>query len=384
MGSAWGTVIEGSRQLWRTRREHDAPVGAQLAELLLFRRVSRMSRSEFYLYRLWRAGVPLADRLTFTSLRERLITDPRLNPLPWRAVCASKTAGAALLRGAGLNVPECLGMIGAGPLPDCGGAPAIRSAADLASVAKDAGPAGLIVKPDDGMQGRSVISIAWTGSREVVDVAGTVHDIDQLWEELRRPPARMWRLERRVMAHPALARMSAGGTPTLRMLALFVHGTPFMHAVTLRLPCRGSAVDNFSAGNYAAPVDPATGRIGPAVRRDFDGVFEKHPDTGATVAGLTLPGWPAARDAIVEAMPRLTPLSALGWDVALTDNGPVVLEINDYWGAYAVQRPHDRGILFGALIELLEEAGGAGILARRERLMPGWTARARSRAGYPG
>jgi hypothetical protein len=108
-------------------------------------------------------------------------------------------------------------------------------------------------------------------------------------------------------------------------------------------------VDNFSKGAYGnmmASVDVATG----IVSRTLDGfwpstsVVEQHPDTAARLEGFQLPYW----DAILEICRRggkVFPLMRIQhWDFALTDTGPVILELNDIGGTIGAQI-HGQGLL---------------------------------------
>jgi hypothetical protein len=47
---------------------------------------------------------------------------------------------------------------------------------------------------------------------------------------------------------------------------------------------------------------------------------------------LTLPHWPQLRDLVERGARALAPLGTLGWDVALTAEGPVLVEANANWG----------------------------------------------------
>ena len=64
--------------------------------------------------------------------------------------------------------------------------------------------------------------------------------------------------------------------------------------------------------------------------------FDRHPDTGAVFAEVTVPFWDEVRDITARAAPAL-PLGSLGWDVALTPEGPVLIEANYSWGIDTMQ-----------------------------------------------
>ncbi|MDP2369222.1 sugar-transfer associated ATP-grasp domain-containing protein [Rhodoferax sp.] len=108
-------------------------------------------------------------------------------------------------------------------------------------------------------------------------------------------------------------------------------------------------VDNFSLGkngNLLANVDLATGEISRVVGGFWPNtqVLTKHPVSGKPATGLRLPGW----DQILDACQRggaVFPLMKIHhWDFALTDKGPMILELNDVGGTEIAQ-VHGRGLL---------------------------------------
>ena len=88
------------------------------------------------------------------------------------------------------------------------------------------------------------------------------------------------------------------------------------------------------ARGLRAGVSLEDGVLGPAATTAAEGLgqalLETHPDTGLAVAGLRLPYWEEACALVCAVAPRFIPLRALGWDVALTPTGPVLVETN--WG----------------------------------------------------
>jgi hypothetical protein len=108
-------------------------------------------------------------------------------------------------------------------------------------------------------------------------------------------------------------------------------------------------VDNFSKGAYGnlmASVDVATG----IVTRTLAGFWPQttiavnHPLTGARLEGFQLPWW----DKVLEICRQggtIFPLMRIHhWDFALTDSGPVILELNDVGGTIGAQI-HGQGLL---------------------------------------
>jgi hypothetical protein len=146
--------------------------------------------------------------------------------------------------------------------------------------------------------------------------------------------------------HPEIADLTTGAAATVRIVTgrLPDSRAEFVIAA-FKLPVGASSADNFAAGGLASPVDEATGVLGPAIAKDLAASWcERHPDTGAAISGRRLPFWPEAVDLALRAHDALPEFALLGWDVALTPDGPSLVETNRGWSFDLVQRPHGRPI----------------------------------------
>jgi len=88
--------------------------------------------------------------------------------------------------------------------------------------------------------------------------------------------------------------------------------------------------DNWSQGGYLAPVNVESGEIRPLVALDHPprSRLDCHPETGERVAGVTVPHWNALRTLVRGAARLHRPAPFVGWDVAVTPSGPVLIEAN--------------------------------------------------------
>ena len=96
---------------------------------------------------------------------------------------------------------------------------------------------------------------------------------------------------------------------------------------------------------YAAAIDLATGRLA-AMTGDkpecLSQWHDRHPVTGVAVEGRAVPCWDALA-ALAERAHRVTRDRVLvGWDIAITPSGPVLLEGNSYPDVHYPQRIHRR------------------------------------------
>jgi hypothetical protein len=214
--------------------------------------------------------------------------------------------------------------------------------------------------------------IALAASRdELTRVNGDVISADEVWQPIASAPHRAWRIERRVVAHPTVGGWRPGATPTVRLITALIDGVADVHIGMMKVPRHPSGVDNFHVGNLACDVDLATGRIGRAVNAEGTEWHETHPESGTPIAGVVIPDWPMYLDIVRTAAPAFSPLTSLGWDVAVSADGPVILEANTSWEEI-VQLPLDRGILHGRYAALLRKVGAVRMFDRRRAEHPGW------------
>ncbi|MGH7075146.1 MAG: sugar-transfer associated ATP-grasp domain-containing protein [Stellaceae bacterium] len=131
--------------------------------------------------------------------------------------------------------------------------------------------------------------------------------------------------------HPDIARVSNGALASLRIVTGMneAGATEFVTAM-LGLP-HGPRTTSIAA--ICCSIDLAKGRIRQAELHGGEPIAD-HPDTGAPIVGIVLPFWRESIDLVCRAHAAAFPRFAfLGWDVALTMDGPILLETNSGWGA---------------------------------------------------
>ena len=123
---------------------------------------------------------------------------------------------------------------------------------------------------------------------------------------------------------------------TIRVLTLRPEAgeDAFVAAAVHRFGGAGTGVvDNFSAGGLVAEVDVDSGRMSAAAVIGPGNVLTfrpDHPDTGAEIEGITIPHWEEAKELVVRICADLPQLDYVGWDVAITADGPVIIEGNSH------------------------------------------------------
>ena len=140
-------------------------------------------------------------------------------------------------------------------------------------------------------------------------------------------------IQEKLHPDPAIADRCGNRLTSARIVVLNeAQGAKILSAVW-RVPTGTNMTDNFSAessGNLCGGIDLASGSVG----RVFQGIgwelrpLETHPDTGAKLTGFCLPDWRHAADLSLACAAELPGLGLQHWDIALTDRGPVLLELN--------------------------------------------------------
>jgi hypothetical protein len=152
-------------------------------------------------------------------------------------------------------------------------------------------------------------------------------------------------IQRRLVPHPELADLSADVLTTVRIMTILDEDGAFeaTHAV-YRMPMTASAkVDNFHAGGLAAKVDIETGELGQASDIGLNPHSEwhaSHPVTSARIDGRKLPFWKETLDLAQRAHTAMRERTVIGWDIAIVDDGPVMIEGNSGADLDIIQRTH--------------------------------------------
>lgn len=140
------------------------------------------------------------------------------------------------------------------------------------------------------------------------------------------------------------AGFTTGGLATCRIVTgrAIQGGEPFLLGAFARFPLDHEAVDNLSAGGVGAGVDLESGAltIG-TIWVGEKGHHERHPRTGAQIKGAVLPGWPEMAELALRAHRAAGDWRSVGWDVALAEEGPVLIEANLQWSVF-FHRPMSR------------------------------------------
>ncbi len=117
--------------------------------------------------------------------------------------------------------------------------------------------------------------------------------------------------------------------------------------------------DNFehgASGNMLAAVDVSTGRVFRAVAGVGTKQVEnpKHPKTGREIVGFEIPYWRETLDLVVNGQKAFPGFLCPGWDIAICDDGPKILEINAFGDIDLSQHAYRTAFIDDSFVSLLK------------------------------
>jgi hypothetical protein len=143
-----------------------------------------------------------------------------------------------------------------------------------------------------------------------------------------------------VEQHEVLARLNPSSVNTIRINTLRTDDHVDSHVAVMRVGRAGAIVDNAAAGGLCVRIDMRTGQLARFARAKpsvSTRLFEQHPDTGVAFGSVHVPFWPDVLELVQQGARAMAPLRSLGWDVAVTPEGPIVIETNAAWAPEVFQ-----------------------------------------------
>lgn len=135
-------------------------------------------------------------------------------------------------------------------------------------------------------------------------------------------------LEEIVNNHHSIKNIFPNALSTVRMPTIRTKKGTEIFASVIRFGRGGQVVDNVASGGITAFIDMNSGIVETPGYDKKGNKYIVHPDTGASIVGFKIPMWESAKIFAKELSEVIPSNRYVGWDLALTEVGWVMIEGN--------------------------------------------------------
>jgi hypothetical protein len=318
-----------------------------------------MSATEYFEFRLYEDDLPFDEKRAFVGKHGQRVLDELTADEFSMFLAYDKLTMSMLLRGLGLPIPSPLALY-------CGWArscpfPVLQGAAQLTRFLEKCQDYPIYLKPCHGHYGRGNASLTGFSDGGVVLGDGTRVPVDEFVGSLRDRSGLGWLIQKTLLPHREIVERCGRKISGVRFYALLSARGPVIHRAVWKINVGKRDADNFdhgTSGNLLGAIDLATGTITRVVGGLGATQVQNpvHPVTGRPLVDVVLPEWERARSVVLRGTAAFPGFISQGWDVALCDEGPVLMEVN-VPNVDISQLSYRKGFLDDACMGYLEELG---------------------------
>ena len=193
----------------------------------------------------------------------------------------------------------------------------------------------LFLKPIDSFKGLHTYSL------EKKDGDYYLNDKKASMEEIERQlnsSGKSLMVQPKLLQHPEMNRIYGNSINTIRIVTILHNEEPKVVGMFLRLGGHGSIVDNMSAGGLGVGIneDGTLMKYG-FLHNKYGTKTDRHPDTGVVFSTFKIPFFEESIELVKNAQKKFHLIPAIGWDVCVTPDGPILVEGNDNFGGIGLQ-----------------------------------------------
>jgi hypothetical protein len=260
---------------------------------------------------------------TFRKIRNR--SNLRAGHGPYNYVCVlrDKFLFSQLLASLGFATPRTVALLDRNAITWFGS----DTPLPLESLAAHNAAFDGFCKKLDGSQGEDVFRLGLGNGRIVAD------GVEVTLSELRDKLTGRFILQDRIEQHAAMSELNPTSVNTIRLITFREDGKAKLLCAALRVGALGQSVDNWAAGGTIVRINATTGRLcgDGFLKPGYGGRVAEHPGTKVRFDGFEIPYFHAAVECVTRLHDYLPQIHSIGWDVAISTQGPTIIEGNDDW-----------------------------------------------------
>ncbi|MBS4538819.1 hypothetical protein GOQ27_10105 [Clostridium sp. D2Q-11] len=182
----------------------------------------------------------------------------------------------------------------------------------------------IFIKPLDGLGGKNTYKIKNIKEQE-----------DQLKELYKKIETQDFLFQETVIQNEVLSKVNPSSLNTVRIHTFYnEQGEIEIMSAMMKFGIKGGIVDNASSGGFMVPVDLESGRL---LAKGFTPLklggkeYTLHPDSRITLKGFEIPHFDKVKEFVIKAGSYIPTLRLVGWDIGITDTGPILIEGNAHF-----------------------------------------------------
>ena len=191
------------------------------------------------------------------------------------------------------------------------------------------------VKPSAGQLGKGTFTLRVSSGR--IFIEGIETPLSIVVDKLLSAD---YLVQERIKQHPKLASLNSSSINTIRLQTV-IDRTGQVHSfgAGLRIGRRWSSVDNWAKGGVFVGINMDKGTLKPLgiIKPQFGTSVTTHPDSGVEFSEFEIPFYKEAESMAIQLHRFLYRCHSVGWDIAITEHGPVFFEGNGQWEISLVQ-----------------------------------------------
>ncbi len=167
-----------------------------------------------------------------------------------------------------------------------------------------------------------------------IQIYSVSKDLKALYETLMKE--KQYLVESQIVQHPKMDELYEGSVNTLRIISFLKDDGEVEILNTILRIGNGGCVDNFSSGGMYTFADENGKVLIPAID-EAGNVFEVHPITQTKIVGFQIPNFEQIKSFVKEIAKVIPEVRYVGWDVAVGEKEPILVEGNEYSGVFQMK-----------------------------------------------
>lgn len=334
-GPEMGTGPEAS-QIVRVARSHGVSPLRQLYEMTVLRLgQSKLRSNEYFAHGLYDPSFSMAKKKEFVGTASNRELNQKMSPdelVRSNDFISNKALYTALIRQLGLPTTETQAIVDR--RPKFGELKTLLDATAVKSFLLHDARYPLFGKPSFGSLsvGSVLITSVDAEQGELCLGNGRRVGLEMFCREVIEKYHGGYLFQTALSPHPVMQSVSGAAIGTVRVVTVIEESEPRPLYSVWKIPSPNAMSDNFwQDGSMLAQINVETGIVGRCRRGSgLDGHdIETHPVSGATFKDLQLPVWSEVLRVACAAHAVFPEFGIIGWDMAVTPEGPVIVESND-------------------------------------------------------